>query len=219
MDWSTLKESHVQPYLFTKKLNVFEVDKISDDVMSAPIEAHEPAAQYNKVYDELTVITEDVKKIQLPLEQEPQPVVYDYIMGNPPFVGARMMNAQQKDDLLYVFGNKWKNLGNLDYVSGWYMKAAQILKQNSHTRAALVSTNSITQGEQVANLWKPLMEKMEIQINFAYRTFRWDSESDSKAHVHCVCLLSTYEIPYRDLKPFSMKTEMPYLRKESTRIC
>ena len=188
MDWSTLKENASQPYLYTKKLNVFEVDKISEDVVSAPSEVHEPAAQYNKVYDELNVVTEKVEKGQFPLEKTTKPVVYDYIMGNPPFVGARMMNAQQKDDLLYVFGNKWKNLGNMDYVSGWYMKAAQILKQNSHTRAALVSTNSITQGEQVANLWKPLMEKMEIQINFAYRTFRWDSESDSKAHVHCVII-------------------------------
>ena len=188
MDWSTLKENASQPYLYTKKLNVFEVDKISDEVLTAPSEAHEPEAQYNKVYDELNVVTEKVEKGQLPLEKTTKPVVYDYIMGNPPFVGARLMNTQQKDDLLYVFGNKWKNIGNMDYVSGWYMKAAQILKQNSHTRAALVSTNSITQGEQVANLWKPLMEKMEIQIDFAYRTFRWDSESDSKAHVHCVII-------------------------------
>ena len=186
MDWSTLKESPSQPYLYTKKLNVFEVGKISEDVVSAPSEVHEPAVQYNKVYDELNVITEKVEKGQLPMEQAQQPVVYDYIMGNPPFVGARLMNAQQKDDLLFVYGNEWKNIGNMDYVSGWYMKAAQILKQTSHTRAALVSTNSITQGEQVANLWKPLTEKMEIQIDFAYRTFRWDSESDSKAHVHCV---------------------------------
>jgi len=188
MDWSTLKESPSQPYLYTKKLNVFEVEKISDDVASAPSEAHEPAVQYNKVYDELNVITEKIEKGQLPMEQAQQPVVYDYIMGNPPFVGARLMNAQQKDDLLFVYGNKWKNIGNMDYVSGWYMKAAQILKQNGHTRAALVSTNSITQGEQVANLWKPLSEKMEIQIDFAYHTFRWDSESDSKAHVHCVII-------------------------------
>lgn len=188
MDWSTLKESHVQPYLFTKKLNVFKVDEISEEVLTAPSVAHEPAAQYNKVYDELNVITEKIEKGRLPSEQNLQPVVYDYIMGNPPFVGARLMNTQQKDDLLYVFGNKWKNIGNIDYVSGWYMKASQILKQNNHTRASLVSTNSITQGEQVANLWKPLMEKMEIQIDFAYRTFRWDSESDSKAHVHCVII-------------------------------
>ncbi|MBR3491827.1 MAG: transposase [Bacteroidales bacterium] len=114
-------------------------------------------------------------------------IQYNYIMGNPPFVGARMMSAAQKDDLLNVFGNNWKNIGNLDYVSGWYKKAADLLHNSPKTKVALVSTNSITQGEQVANLWKPLLGN-DIQINFAYRTFRWDSESEQKAHVHCVII-------------------------------
>ena len=113
---------------------------------------------------------------------------FDYIMGNPPFVGARMMSKEQKDDLLQVFGAKWKNVGNLDYVSGWYMKAAQLLQFDDKTKAAFVSTNSITQGEQVANLWKPIFDTFNIIIDFAYRTFRWDSESDTKAHVHCVII-------------------------------
>ena len=188
MDWSTLKEQPSQPYLYTKKLNVFKVEKITDDVLSAPSEAHEPAAQYNKVYDELNVVTEKIENKELPLEQAQQPVVYDYIMGNPPFVGARMMSAKQKDDLLQVFGSKWKNIGNLDYVSGWYMKAARLLQFEYKTKAAFVSTNSITQGEQVANLWKPIFNTFNINIDFAYRTFRWDSESESKAHVHCVII-------------------------------
>jgi type I restriction-modification system DNA methylase subunit len=183
MDWSTLKENVSQPYLYTKKLNVFEVEKISDDVVSASSEAHEPAAQYNKVYDELTVITEKVENKQLPLEQDQQPVVYDYIMGNPPFVGARMMSKEQKDDVLMLFGNL-KNVGNLDYVSCWYKKAADYIL-GKPTKAALVSTNSITQGAQVAILWKNLFAQ-GIHIDFAWRTFRWDSESESKAHVHCV---------------------------------
>jgi hypothetical protein len=114
-------------------------------------------------------------------------IQYNYIMGNPPFVGARMMSATQKDDLLNVFGNNWKNIGNLDYVSGWYKKAADLLHNSPKTKVALVSTNSITQGEQVANLWKPLLGN-DIQIDFAYRTFRWDSESEQKAHVHCVII-------------------------------
>lgn len=108
---------------------------------------------------------------------------FDYIMGNPPFVGARLMNAEQKKDILSVFGNV-KNAGNLDYVSCWYKKTADLLKGTS-TKAALVSTNSITQGEQPAILWKSLMQE-GIEIDFAYRTFRWDSESAQKAHVHCV---------------------------------
>lgn len=107
----------------------------------------------------------------------------DYIMGNPPFVGARLMSAEQKDDVFTIFNNV-KNNGNLDYVSCWYKKAADLMK-NSNIKTALVSTNSITQGEQVAIMWKPLME-MGVKIDFAYRTFRWDSESTQKAHVHCV---------------------------------
>lgn len=106
-----------------------------------------------------------------------------YIMGNPPFVGARLMGKEQKEDVLSVWG-AIKNIGNLDYVSCWYKKTSDAMK-NTTIKAALVSTNSITQGEQVAIMWKPLME-MGVKIDFAYRTFRWDSESNAKAHVHCV---------------------------------
>lgn len=107
----------------------------------------------------------------------------NYIMGNPPFVGARLMSAEQKKDLNAVFEG-WKNAGNLDYVCCWYKKAADLIA-GAKIRAALVSTNSVTQGESVANLWKPLFES-GVHIDFAHRTFRWDSEAKIKAHVHCV---------------------------------
>ncbi len=110
----------------------------------------------------------------------------NYIMGNPPFVGARLMSAEQKDDLNSVFGSKWKNAGNLDYVACWYKKCTDLIKGTS-IRCALVSTNSVSQGESVANLWKPLFEK-GVHIDFAHRTFRWDSEASIKAHVHCVII-------------------------------
>lgn len=110
----------------------------------------------------------------------------DYLMGNPPFTGARIMNEAQKEDFRLLFDKKWKNTGDLDYVCGWYKKAADLM-QGTAIRAALVSTNSITQGEQVALLWKPLAEA-GIHIDFAYRTFQWDSESKTKAHVHCVII-------------------------------
>ncbi len=110
----------------------------------------------------------------------------NYIMGNPPFVGARLMSQSQKDDLLSVFGTKWKNAGNLDYVSCWYKKATDLMK-GTNIRAALVSTNSVSQGESVAILWKPLFEN-GVHIDFAHRTFRWDSEASIKAHVHCVII-------------------------------
>ena len=108
-----------------------------------------------------------------------------YIIGNPPFVGARLMSESQKQDVLDTFGAKWKNVGNLDYVSCWYKKAVEIMRLNSNVSTALVSTNSICQGEQVANLWEMLFED-GLHINFAYRTFQWDSEASLKAHVHCV---------------------------------
>ena len=106
-----------------------------------------------------------------------------YIVGNPPFVGARYMSAEQKSDVNMIFDG-WKNVGNLDYVSCWYKKTADYMTGTT-VRGALVSTNSITQGESVANLWKPLMGD-GVHIDFAYRTFRWDSEASSKANVHCV---------------------------------
>ena len=106
-----------------------------------------------------------------------------YILGNPPFVGARLMNDAQKSDVFNIFDGV-KNNGNLDYVSCWYKKAAELMK-GTYIRTALVSTNSITQGEQVAILWKTLFEQ-GVHIDFAHRTFRWDSEANIKAHVHCV---------------------------------
>lgn len=187
MDWSTLMESPSQPYLYTKKLNVFEVGKISEDVVSAPSEVHEPAVQYNKVYDELNVITEKVEKGQLPMEQVQQPVVYDYIMGNPPFVGARWMDKRQKEDVLYTFGKDWQGVGDLDYVCCWYKKATELLI-GRNTKCAFVSTNSITQGGSVTNLWKPLFSN-RLHIDFAWRTFKWMNETSDKSNmaaVHCV---------------------------------
>lgn len=109
----------------------------------------------------------------------------NYIMGNPPFVGARMMSPSQKEDMIEVFGKNWKNVGNMDYVCAWYKKASDFM-QGTNIRSALVSTNSVCQGECVANLWKPLVAEKKIHIDYAYRTFVWDSESSLKAHVHCV---------------------------------
>ena len=108
----------------------------------------------------------------------------NYIMGNPPFVGYAYQTKEQKEDLrdlMKGFGN------NIDYVAGWYYKASQLI-WNTNTRCALVSTNSITQGEQVTAIWKPMFEKFGIHFDFAYRTFRWDSEASLKAHVHCVII-------------------------------
>ncbi len=105
----------------------------------------------------------------------------NYIMGNPPFVGNNNLNFEQRQDLLPYFPNN----KTMDYVAAWYVIATKFIVGTS-IRCAFVSTNSITQGEQVALLWKPLFDEYNIHIDFAHRTFRWDSEANIKAHVHCV---------------------------------
>jgi hypothetical protein len=96
------------------------------------------------------------------------------------------MSKSQKDDIIEIFGKAWHGVGDLDYVCAWYKKSSDLIKGTS-ARAALVSTNSITQGNAVSLIWKPLFED-GLHFDFAYRTFRWDSEAKSKAHVHCVII-------------------------------
>lgn len=106
-----------------------------------------------------------------------------YIIGNPPFLGARNQTKEQKAELMDVFGGA-KNSGNVDYVAGWYMKAAEYMGDYP-IRCAFVSTNSICQGEQVANVWRPLWD-LGIRIDFAHDTFRWVNEANGQAHVFVI---------------------------------
>lgn len=140
----------------------------------------EPRVKYGTV----NVYADEATTYSKPKETGTRHVDFDYIMGNPPFVGFTYQTKEQKEDLAALMKGFGKNI---DYVAGWYYKASEMI-QNTTTRCALVSTNSITQGEQVAAIWKPLFEKFGIHFDFAYRTFRWDSEADIKAHVHCVIL-------------------------------
>ncbi len=107
----------------------------------------------------------------------------DFIMGNPPFVGYKLQTLEQKNDLSKYFGN----IKNIDYVCGWYYKASEFI-HGYDIKCAFVSTNSITQGEQVSALWKILFDKYDIELNFAYKTFVWNSEATIKAAVHCVII-------------------------------
>lgn len=107
----------------------------------------------------------------------------NYIMGNPPFVGGMMMTKEQKAEINTLFSDV-KGSGELDYVSGWYIKAVNYMR-GTNIQAAFVSTNSIRQGQQATTLWKPINAK-GVRINFAYRTFVWDSEASIKARVHCI---------------------------------
>ena len=120
-----------------------------------------------------------------------------YIMGNPPFVGYGLQTKEQKSDIKSVYidekGKGLKNSGKIDFVAGWYYKSAQYIYK-TNAQVAFVSTNSITQGDQVFAVWKPLFDLFKIHINFAYKTFIWNSEAQDKAHVHVVIVGFSYRI-------------------------
>jgi hypothetical protein len=143
-----------------------------------------------------------------------------FILGNPPFVGAMIMNAQQRNDIDHVFHGE-KGIGVLDYVCAWYIKAAKII-ENSQIKVGFVSTNSISQGEQVAILWNILFNKYKIKIHFAHRTFKWNNEAKGNAAVHCVIIgfanfdiAEKYISDYEDIQgePLTIKAKNinPYL--------
>ncbi len=178
LDWATLGEEDPLGFLFTDKLNYY----IEKDFGEGFI-ASEPKPEYGNYYKELNVVAKKAEEKQLP-KNHPKPVVYDFIMGNPPFVGYTFQSEKQKEDLSLLSTQMGKNI---DYVVGWYIKASRLI-QFKQTKCAFVSTNSITQGEQVVEVWRSLFELYGIQIDFAYRTFKWDSESEQKAHVHCVII-------------------------------
>ncbi|MCL2304153.1 MAG: hypothetical protein FWC43_02275 [Planctomycetaceae bacterium] len=114
-----------------------------------------------------------------------------YIISNPPYVGYSFQTKSQKEDVLSIYldarGNPLKTAGKIDYVAAWYYKAAKMMA-GTRIHTAFVSTNSITQGEQVAAIWKPLFEMFGVHIDFAYRTFKWTNEAKGKAAVHCVII-------------------------------
>ena len=149
----------------------------------------------------------------------------DYIVGNPPFVGKSYQNSYQKEAMSRVFAGV-KAAGNLDFVAAWYLKGGQYIEDNPNTRIAFISTNSISQGEQVSILWGELLNRYKIKIQFAHRTFIWNNEARGKAAVHCVIVgygsvdfpvkrLFVYnkqrghphEVPARNINPYLVDTE------------
>ncbi|MCC7533325.1 MAG: class I SAM-dependent DNA methyltransferase [Bacteroidia bacterium] len=139
----------------------------------------EPAAQYGtvklrvekyKIVDEFSEITPDTK--------------FDYILGNPPFIGSKLMSQAQRNVVIKEFDNI-QGAGVLDYVTAWYIKAAKYI-QGTKTKVAFVSTNSIVQGEQTSILWGQMLKKYGIKIHFAHRTFKWSNEAKGNAAVYCV---------------------------------
>jgi hypothetical protein len=169
MDWSSLLKN--QPIELT--------------VQDSTLIINEPQVEYQIVNIKtrnLTIIDER--------KSSPEKIIikqhFDYLLGNPPFIGKKEQNQAQKQDLETIFKGV-KGTGVLDYVTCWYIKAAQLI-QNTKTKVAFVSTNSITQGEQVGVLWNLLFHFYHIKIHFAHRTFKWHNEARGNAAVHCVII-------------------------------
>jgi hypothetical protein len=163
---------------------------------------------------------------------------YEYILGNPPFIGSKLMSEEMRADIRAIFPDV-KGAGTLDFVCGWYGLAAQYMAANGgkRTRTAFVSTNSITQGEQVGTLWGPLLAK-GIKIHFAHQTFRWNNEARGVAAVHCVIVgfadldvpkkrLFLYEEPTSDaseevgsnISPYLVQGSDVVVRSRSSPLC
>ncbi len=184
MDWRYLHEEAEIPTITAKRTNLIYPYMVRESGPEYCASGKFSEKEHGFKYDEINLITNEIN-VGKPQHKQAENH-YDYIMGNPPFVGARLMEqgGDQKKQIQELFG-KIKDVQDLDYVCGWYRKAAELI-QGTKTEAAFVSTNSICQGSQVPILWNVLLNEFKVKINFAYQTFKWDSESTEKAAVHCV---------------------------------
>ncbi|MDR0737220.1 MAG: hypothetical protein LBF51_10430 [Zoogloeaceae bacterium] len=136
-----------------------------------------------------------------------------YILGNPPFIGYSNQSEAQKDDILQVCG-----LGKVDYVAAWYFKSAQYI-QGTQVKCAFVSTNSICQGEQVATVWKPLVEHYSVHINFGVPTFKWSNEAKGKAAVHCVVAGFSLQKTEPNISPYLIEAPTVFVESRRKPVC
>lgn len=204
INWSTLKHKDTA-FVYADELNF----KVNDPEVS---------------YGTLNVITKSAKEIDAK-ENFPEPsnssrIKYDYILGNPPFIGSKIMTQHQRDSVVKEFENI-QGAGVLDYVTAWYIKAAKYI-QGTNTKVAFVSTNSIVQGEQTSILWGQMLNKYKIKIHFVHRTFKWSNEAKGNAAVYCVIVgFANFDTPnksifeYEDIKgeahEIKAKNINPYL--------
>ena len=190
IDWDSLLIAEKTISIYAKEANIIQIEE--QDI----------------TYGKVNVFAEKINITNIPVVDTTQGIKFDYILGNPPFIGHHFQNTSQKSDMDLIFSNV-KGAGVLDYVSAWYIKAAEYLKKhnflNDHlvdenrgehfTKVAFVSTNSISQGEQAGLLWTELYNNYKIKIHFAHRTFRWSNEARSNAAVHVVIIgFSNFDI-------------------------
>ena len=202
IEWQNLLNSVNTINVFAEHTNIYLVNEAPEqygtvNVQTKTFEIHK---------NEKPIISNEIK--------------FDYILGNPPFIGSNIMNAFQRNQIVREFNNV-KGSGVLDYVTGWYIKAAKYI-QGTQTKAAFVSTNSIVQGEQTSILWGQMLNKYGIKIHFAHRTFKWSNEAKGNAAVYCVIIgFANFNTPtkrifdYEDIKgeahEIKAKNINPYL--------
>lgn len=170
------------------------------------------------LYDAANVVAENALQVKWETKNKTS---FNYIVGNPPFRGKQYQTTEQKEDLKNVLYGI-DGAGVLDFVTGWYIKAAQYIAKNPTTKVALVSTNSIAQGEQTGILWNELFNTYKLKIHFAHQTFKWHNEAKGVAAVHCVIIgfgkenvKDKYIYEYEDIKGeptvIKVKNINPYL--------
>lgn len=209
----------------TIELNANNAEIIINSIVS------EPEVKFGKI--KLTV---DSYKIVDKFSEITIDAKFNYIIGNPPFSGAKVMQQHQRDEIVAEFNNS-KGSGLLDYVAGWYVKAAKYI-QGTTTKVAFVSTNSIVQGEQTSILWAQMLNKYNVKIHFAHRTFKWSNEAKANAAVYCVIigfanfdtvtkLIFEYDdikgephaINTKNINPYLVDAKNIFLEKRRTPIC
>lgn len=191
--------AQVAMFLIDHQLNMKVSEKFGEYIPLIPL-------QKSAVIVNGNALRLEWNSIIMPLEGETEAPRYHYILGNPPFLGKQYQDESQKEDMEMVF-NKIPGTGVLDFVTAWYMLAAKYLKlyqsEGSNlpkTNVAFVSTNSISQGEQVSVLWNILFQKFNIKIHFAHQTFKWTNEAKGNAAVHVVIIgFSNYDIQLKTL--------------------
>ncbi len=220
IDWATLKNKNTA-YVYADELNY----KVSEPEVS---------------YGTLNVITKSGNKLdksqEFPASNKADKIYYDYIIGNPPFIGSKIMSQTQRNEVVKEFDNI-QGSGVLDYVTAWYIKAAKHI-QGTKIKVAFVSTNSVVQGEQTGILWGQMINKYDITIHFAHRTFKWSNEAKGNAAVYCVIVGfanydtndkrifdyedikgEAYEIKAKNINPYLVDAKNIFIEKRSIPLC
>jgi hypothetical protein len=207
IDGTSAMIAEVAMWLTEHQMNMRLENEFGSTIPTIPLKEAANIKNFNSLTSEWTTETEGK--------------FFDYILGNPPFVGKQFQSPEQKKDIDTIFKDT-SGTGVLDYVTCWYVKAAEYMQTSQSTQSAFVSTNSISQGEQTGILWSVLFNKYHVQINFAHQTFKWSNEAAGIAAVHCVIIgfgienyKQKYIFEYPDIKGEPNKIEVkninPYL--------